>query len=340
LSRFFQQNAEFDQFQPEKYTVEWASEKGLLDNPDRWLLSKLQQKIEECDLKLEDCQFNVAVAILEDLVIETLSRLYVPMIRKELWTDEPDTRQRRQAIYAVLFYALKTITLLFNPVTPFLSESLYQNIYRKFDPALPESVNLDKWPEPTAKLRDTGVEADFEVLFNCVSLVNAARQTAKLKRRWPLRTVVVVAPEKVTKALQNVEDLFLEMTNFKSAEYASATTEHSDGKEWVSAVEGEISIFISGQRDDKLLGEGIMRDLARRVQALRKELGFMPTDILDAAHIAELDEESISLLQPFLGEMAGLVRTKKIYLHKSQSEVEAKWHESELDGKKIFVNIH
>jgi hypothetical protein len=153
--------------------------------------------------------------------------------------------------------------------------------------------------------------------------------------------VVVVGPEKVTKALENVEDLFLEMTNFKGVEYSSATTEHAaNDKDWVSAVEGEITVFISGHRDDRLLGEGIMRDLARRVQALRKELGFMPTDVLDAAHVAELDEESIFLLQPFLGEMAGLVRTKKIYLHKSQGEVEAKWHESELDGKKIFVNIH
>ena len=143
LSRFFSQNAEFDQFQPQKFTVDWASENGLLDNPDRWLLSKMQQKIVEYDQKLEACQFNVAVAILEDFVIETLSRLYVPMIRKELWTDEPDTRQRRQAIYAVLHYALKTITLLFNPVTPYLSEALYQNIYRKFDSSLPESVNLE-----------------------------------------------------------------------------------------------------------------------------------------------------------------------------------------------------
>ena len=341
LSKFFLQNAEFDQFQPQKFTVDWSSQNGLLESPDRWLLSKLQQKIEEYNQRLEACQFNVAVAILEDFVIETLSRLYVPMIRKELWTDEPDTRQRRQAIYAVLHYALKTTTLLFNPVTPFLSETLYQNIYRKFDQSLPESVNLESWPEPSAKLRDVAVEADFEILFKCVSLVNAARQTAKLKRRWPLRTVVVVAPEKVTKALENVEDLFLEMTNFKGAEYSSATTEHAaNDKDWVSAVEGETTIFISGHRDDKLLGEGIMRDLARRVQALRKELGFMPTDVLDAAHVAELDEESICLLQPYLGEMAGLVRTKKIYLHKSQGEVEAKWHESELDGKKIFVNIH
>jgi isoleucyl-tRNA synthetase len=59
--------------------------------------------------------FNAAVMILEDFVIETLSRLYVPMIRKELWTDETSNAQRRQAIYAVLHHALKTITLALQP---------------------------------------------------------------------------------------------------------------------------------------------------------------------------------------------------------------------------------
>ena len=335
LSRFFLQNAEFDKFKPSN-NIDFEA----LSPPDRWMISKLQQKIEEYTQKLEACQFNVAVAVLEDFVIDTLSRLYVPMIRKELWADEAESVQRRQTIYAVLHYALKTLTLLFNPITPYMSEALYLNIYRKLEPALPESVNLEKWPEPNSKLRDPVAEEEFEILFKCVSLVNAARQTAKLKRRWPLRTVVVVAPQKVTIALEHLEDLFLEMTNIKNAEYTSTATEHAAAEKWVSAIEGEITVLINGERDDRLLGEGIMRDLARRVQALRKELGFMPTDVLDAAHIAELDEESISLLKPFLDEMAGLVRTKKIYLHKSQSEVESKWHESELDGKKIFVNIH
>jgi isoleucyl-tRNA synthetase len=340
LSKFFLQNAEFDEFKPsnEEFALEKISEQ--LQPPDRWVLSLLQAKIDEYTQKLEVCQFNVAVAILEDFVIDTLSRLYVPMIRKELWTDDPETRSRRMAIYAVLHQALKTITLLFNPVTPYISEALHQHIYRKLDPALPESVNFEAWPVPNQKMRNHAVEADFETLFKCVSLVNAARQTAKLKRRWPLRTVVVVAPENVTKALQNLEDLFLEMVNFKGVEYSSATEEHAEDENWVSAVEGDVTVFISGQRDDKLLGEGIMRDLARRVQALRKELGFRPTEVLDSVHIAELDEESIGLLKPFLDEMAALVRTRKVYLHKSQSEVDAKWHESELDGKKIFVNIH
>ncbi len=336
LSRFFLQNAEFDKFEPSAGQLETAN----LQRVDRWLMSKLQATIEEYTNRLEACQFNAALSLLEDFVIDTLSRLYVPMIRKELWTDAPETRQRRITIYSVLHAALKTITLLFNPVTPYISEALYQNIYRKLEPTLPETINLAKWPEPDAALRDAQAENDFETLFKCVSLVNSARQTAKLKRRWPLNTVVVVAPEKVIQALSGVEDLFLDMTNVKAAEYSSGTSEHTPAEGWVTAVEADVTVMISAQRDDKLLGEGIMRDLARRVQALRKELGFQPTDVLDSVHIAELEEENIGLLQPWLDEMASLVRTRKVYLHNSRSEIDTQWHESELDGKKIWVNIH
>jgi len=41
-----------------------------------------------------------------------------------------------------------------------------------------------------------------------------------------------------------------------------------------------------------------------------------------------------------LNEMAGLVRTRKVYLHDDRATVEADWHESELDGKRIYISIH
>jgi isoleucyl-tRNA synthetase len=150
----------------------------------------------------------------------------------------------------------------------------------------------------------------------------------------------VVAPEKITNALKHLESILLELTNVKAAEYFMQVPEYVGGENWVSAQEDEVTVFVSGQRDDTLLGEGIMRDLARRVQALRKELGFMPTDVLESVHIAELDAESMALLEPYLEAMAGLVRTRKVYLHGNRSEVDAEWHESELDGKKIYLNIH
>jgi isoleucyl-tRNA synthetase len=337
LSRFFLENAAFDDFKPSKNPLTLAK----LEPPDRWLLSKLQATITDYTDKLGNCEFNTSVAILEDFVIETLSRLYVPMIRKELWTDNPETRARRMDIYAVLHYSLKTVTLLFNPVTPYLSEALYQKVYRKLDDTLPESVNLEAWPEPENKLVDKTAEEEFDVLFKVLSLVYAARQQAKLKRRWPLRTAIIVAPGKTAQALRKVEPIFLELSNVKTVEYKTGVPSYVEGENWVSAVEADLTVVISGQRDDKLLGEGIMRDLARRVQALRKELGYMPTDVLDGVHIAGLDSESSELVACYLAEMAELVRTRKVNLHENTEEIsDADWHEAELDGKKIFISIH
>ncbi len=337
LSRFFVENAEFDNFKPTSTTITSPS----LAAPDRWLLSKLQNTIGDCTDKLERCEFNGFVTVLEDFVIEILSRLYVPMIRKELWTDDPSTLARRFDIYSVLHYCLKTVTLLFNPVTPYLSESLYQNVYKKLDKNLPESVNLEKWPQSDDNLVDKTSEKEFDTMFKTVSLVFAARQQAKLKRRWPLETVVVVAPRTITATLKKVETIFLELSNVKTAKYLQEMPDYSKGNEWVTAVEDECSVVINSQRDEKLLGEGIMRDLARRVQALRKELGYLPSDVLDGVHIAGLDNESVKLVEGFVTEMADLVRTRKVNLHLEPAEVaDTEWHETELDGKKILISIH
>lgn len=65
----------------------------------------------------------------------------------------------------------------------------------------------------------------------------------------------------------------------------------------------------------------------------------MPTDILNAVHVAELDSGSVRLLEPYLTDMAELVRTRKVYLHKKRSEVKAEWNERKLDDKKVYVAI-
>jgi isoleucyl-tRNA synthetase len=339
LSRFFVQNAEYDSFNPQRHTLEWAKRRKQLRNPDLWLLSKLQRTIEGYTAKLETCEFNFALAELEDFVIEVVSRLYVPMVRKELWTDDPETLNRRLAIYAALWHALKTVTLLFNPITPYLSEALYQKVYRKLDPKTPESVNLESWPKPDEEMRNSALEEDFHTLFKCVSLVYSARQSGKLKRRWPLKRMVIVAPEKVCTSLKNVEELLLELANVKTVEYSHEPSEYTSAEGWVSASEDNIQVFLDIHRDESLLGEGLMRDLARRVQSLRKELGYVPTDVLEAVYIAELEDESIRLLKPYLTEMKELVRAKNVHLQGNREETEAEWHEYQLDDKKVYIAI-
>jgi len=339
LNRFFLQNAEYDNFDPQKHTLEWAEQENQLKKADLWLLSKLQETIEEYTARLGKCEFNFALAALEDFVIETVSRLYVPMIRKELWTDDPETLNRRLTIYAILWHTLKAVTILLNPITPYLSEALYQKTYRKLDPTLLKSVNFENWPKPDEKMQNKPLEEDFEYLFRCVSLVYSARQSAKLKRRWPLRKVVVTTPETTYESLRKMEEIFLELANVKAVEYAQKVPEYTSSENWSSASEGDTQIFLDTYRDEGLLGEGLMRDLARRVQSLRKELGYVPTDVLDAVHIAGLEDKSIKLLELHLKKMEELVRAKTVQLHSNCKEIESKWHEYRLDNKKIHIAI-
>ncbi len=338
LHRFFMQNAEYDNFNPKMHTLQWAKENDALKPADRWLLSKLQKTVENYTKNLEKCEFNLAVAELEDFVVDVVSRQYVPMVRRDLWSDDPQTLQRRLTVYATLWQTLKTLTLLFNPVTPFFSEFMYRKVHRELDDSLPESVNFENWPTPEETLRDTELEQAFDTLQRYVTLVYSARQTAQLKRRWPLQKAVVVAPKQVQDAFKSLEDVFLELANVKQVEYSEEVAAF-DEKKWAYASEGNLHVLLYTKRDESLLGEGLMRDLARRVQSLRKELGFMPTDILDAVHLAELDKESMKLVEPYLAEMTELVRTKKVYLHKKRAEVKADWHEYVLDKKKVFVTI-
>jgi len=339
LHRFLMQNAEYDNFSPREHTLKWADENNALKSPDRWLLSKLQRTVREVTEKLEVCEFQFATSKLEEFVVNVVSRQYIPVVRRELWTDAPETLNRRLTVYATLWHVLKTLTFLFNPVTPYLSEAMYQRVYKQLDKTLPESVNFNDWPKPDKILQDDALEQEFETLMQCVSLVYSARQNAQLKRRWPLQKVVVVAPKKVQNAVKNLEEVFLELANVKKIEYVEESPEETDEKRWVLALGEGIQVLLDTSRDESLLGEGVMRDLARRVQALRKELGFMPTDVLNGIHVAELDSESVRLLKPYLNDMAELVRTRKVHLHNKQSEVKAEWNERRLDGKKVYVAI-
>ena len=342
LHRFFMQNAEYDHFNPKQHTVKWAEENNALKPADRWMLSKLQQTVGEYTAKLESCEFNFAIEKLEMFVVDTVSREYVPMVRRDLWSDDPQTLNRRLSVYATLWQTLRTLVLMFNPVTPFLCEFLYKNVHRALDKTLPESVNFENWPTPNETLRNPELERDFETLQRTVALTYSARQTAQLKRRWPLQKVVLVAPKKQQETLKKLEDLFLELANVKTVGYLDelgAPHTEAEEKRWKAASEGDLHVLLDTQRDTNLLGEGVMRDLARRVQALRKEMGFTPTDILETVHLAELDDESTRLLEPYLEEMAELVRTKKVSLHKERLDSETEWHEYTFDDKRVYVAI-
>jgi isoleucyl-tRNA synthetase len=104
------------------------------------------------------------------------------------------------------------------------------------------------------------------------------------------------------------------------------------------AEKDDIIVIIDSKRDRELITKGLMRDLARNLQQLRKERGYNTTDVLAKAYIAELEEEEILGLSSLAEELKYLVRVNDLVISKLRVEgIEYKM--IELEGRKLYLSI-
>ena len=93
--------------------------------------------------------------------------------------------------------------------------------------------------------------------------------------------------------------------------------------------------IISTVRNEELMSKGLLKDLARRLQSLRKERGYNPTDMLNIASILDLEQESLDMLKDKTEELAFLVRVKQVNFTKTCKE----YKDDDIDGQKIKIAV-
>ncbi|MGA2198901.1 MAG: class I tRNA ligase family protein [Nitrososphaerales archaeon] len=402
LHVYLKQNGEQDGFDPAKHDIAWAQGKNVLTLMDRWLLASLNEASAEIKAAYSEGRYNDACKKLESQIVEVLSQGYVRMVRNELWSDSPESLDRRLAIYAVIAFALKTLDLLLHPVSPYVTEYLYQEAFLGgawSAPLLVQDFPAISLPA-TAQEDKEVVDLALEVEGAC----NSARQKAKLKRRWPLREIQVLVAEPKLPQMEKAKDLVSLLCNVKKVSVARSVSSlpilvtltanrsqigahfkektqavlkgfrglegdeawrvYQGGKplpvqteagvvdvpvstlifsfqgtgEWEAVARDGIMIALEKVRDDKLIAEGLLRDIARRLQALRKARGYSPTAVLDRAMVAGLDEEMTALLEPLASELNFLVRVRDVRILAEKSEG-AEWEEDELDGRPIYIDV-
>ena len=408
LHLYFKQNSEYDKFDETK-TIQWAQEKNLLQPPDIWLLSKLQKLIQSSNEFNDKCKFHEASKILENFIINSLSQIYIPITRGELWEEDESKKDRRFAIYSVLHTILKTLDILLHPICPFTTEYLYQTTFAKN-----QSILLDSWPKVDESLISQDLEESFDLLKEVVSVSAAARMKGNLKRRWPLmEAIITVKPGQKSKLeslkellknqinVENVEIIELEnevgpnkileikkvgipieakiklnrkvaapklkgvtqtiskevdvqdaydvcnkLVNQNSVHYTIEGSTYDltkddyeyswePSKGYCYAERDDYSVIMSSTRNPEMEARGLIRDLARRLQTLRKERGYNPTDFLSKASILELDPKSLEMVKPRAEELASLVRVKEVNFEESCKS----YKDDDIDGQKIRISV-
>ncbi len=100
-----------------------------------------------------------------------------------------------------------------------------------------------------------------------------------------------------------------------------------------------IVVALDVSRDEQLIAEGTTRDLARNLQALRKEKGFNPTEVLNTAKVGGLGEQTVRLLEPKKDQLAFLVRVRKVELYPDLPTESDSWSTAEIDGTEVRIEI-
>jgi isoleucyl-tRNA synthetase len=97
-------------------------------------------------------------------------------------------------------------------------------------------------------------------------------------------------------------------------------------------------IFIATKRDEHLTAKGLLRDLARNLQQLRKECGYNPTEILSSAFIANLEDYEIFVLSELREELMYLVRVRSVIFSKASLD-KPNSKIIDLEGRKLTISL-
>ncbi len=191
---FFVTYANLDGWMPSSEGFDPGEPEGPApDSPallDRWIVGRLNQIITSLTQSLEASDPMSATFAIEGF-LDDLTNWYVRRSRRRFWKSEHDAD--KNAAYRTLYYVLVRLTRLLAPFTPFVTETMYQNLVGSVQIQAYGSVHHTRWPKADRAVIDENVLEQMALARQIASLGLAARSGANLKVRQPLARALVHA---------------------------------------------------------------------------------------------------------------------------------------------------
>ncbi|MBN1923890.1 MAG: isoleucine--tRNA ligase [Nanoarchaeota archaeon] len=218
-----------------------SSSKNVLD---QWIISRTNELVMNTTNSLNDYDtLKTCELIIE--YIDELSTWYLRRSRDRLRDgDKPAVK--------TLAYALMNTIKVMAPVTPFITEEIYQR-FRGLNKDLFESVHLDTWPLFDSLLISEAVTDNMKIVKQITSKALDERDKNKIPVKQALNTLTVVCDALSKEYVELIKDEL----NVKSVIFKKGT-----------GFNVELDTVITPE----LQREGIARELVRHLNNLRKEM--------------------------------------------------------------------
>jgi isoleucyl-tRNA synthetase len=188
---------------------------GSENRLDRCVLSRVNRLVAVVTANLEESDFMDATTAL-GAFIDDLTNWYIRRSRRRFWKSEHDSD--KNDAYATLYYVLVRLARLMAPITPFVTEAMYQNLVRSARPEAYESVHHTAWPKEETGVVDEDLLDQMALARTVASLGLAARSANNLKVRQPLARAMAYAGSQHSLSPELVEIVTDEL-NVKAFEF-------------------------------------------------------------------------------------------------------------------------
>ena len=278
---------------------------------DKWILARLKETATQITKATDNYELDRATRPIGDFV-DDVSTWFLRRSRDRFKSE--DVNDRKSAMFttrAVIFEFAKLLA----PSMPFLAEDLYLKITGGMEK---ESVHLENWTEEFVgelSKEESEILEKMKETRLVVSLGLEARTKVGIKVRQPLASLTIKNP--ILKDTSEYFDLIKEEVNVKKVIF--------DG-----LIENPVELDVVLTKE--LQEEGMMRDIVRVIQEMRKNKKLNPGDLVDL--VVDTDGVGKQIFEKFNEEISKVTGLKEISYEKMEGGEPV-----ELEGLKARILI-
>ncbi len=181
---FFEMYANADHIDPREYTIPIEKREKI----DRWLISKLHKLIKNVNDAYQEYDLNKVAKLIIPFLNDDLSNWYIRSNRRRFWDSE--LTESKKSVYLTTYEVLLALVKLCAPMTPFITEEIYQKLTGK------TSVHLEDYPQVEEKYIDLAIEEQMDLVRDVCSLGRFAREEVNIKVRQPIKSLILPKEDK------------------------------------------------------------------------------------------------------------------------------------------------
>ena len=223
---------------------------------DIWIISKFNNLMDNFKKNLDKLNPDSAVLAFEKFFIDDLSLWYVRRGRKRFHEGSAERNSAIETLYYILLNLTKTIS----PIMPFFAEEMYLRLKEN---SMEESVHLNSFPVVSKKKINPEIEEMMDEVRNIVTLALAERAEAGIKVRQPLSLLTIKNEKSKLRKEKELLNLIKEEVNVKEILFDKD-------------IDKEVKLDTT--LSNELKEEGLVREVIRHIQEMRKKTGCRPED--------------------------------------------------------------